>query len=601
MGGHEIGARIPYRLRTRANVWLCVFCLVGVLVVGAQPAAAGFGACAQPVSSGALPVASDCLFILHVAIALTDCEPHDPCVCAPDGSSSTTATDALRCLVAAIGSDSTLACGCAGPNGTAGTIGPEGGTLQTTDDDGTAYTLTIPADAIPTGLTIAMTPNTAIDGYPLAGGVVAGVELEPSGTVFATPVTLEVETTATPDVGRVPVAILFSGDGPSFERSFVATGAGTFAVPMLHFSGGTVGFATAQELESLAASQTVGGCILATGLPDVAAIHARYRSCFQSDVLPPLEAATDDVQLATAIGNFVMWKIDSRLALGVDQFTTFDDVAETAQYFDALVGKLQEAIIRDNQRCEEQQSLASLAAVLFWQTQATRCGLDSVANLLDRATILRNLCAHAVVDNLVIPDDIQVGFPHSLDIQLGLLFNGQQDSQGVPFEVTLTADGVNIQRPNGFTDAQGNYTTVITATRDGDLSITARSCLVFPGTKTASDVCVEETATTSAIDLTGNWTGAGGSFCAILSQNQNAISGTIHLVAGKTIALLATLSGSQILGLSLDGDFGEAVCTASGSGTATNDTIALTFTFDEPPCNTSISFSLDFTRGGICP
>ena len=86
-------------------------------------------------------------------------------------------------------------------NATSGVVGPAGGTLQTTANDGTVYTLTIPANAIATGKTITMTPVTAIDGYPLASGIVGGVELKPSGTVFTVPVTLVIETTQSPGAG----------------------------------------------------------------------------------------------------------------------------------------------------------------------------------------------------------------------------------------------------------------------------------------------------------------------------------------------------------------------------------------------------------------
>jgi hypothetical protein len=490
---------------------------------------------------------------------------------------------------------------------TSAVIGPAGGVLQTTANDGTVYTLTIPANDLPTGRTITMTPITAVKGYPLASGVIGGVELKPSGTVFVVPVTLEIETPKTPDAGRIPVAILYSGNATSFEPSFAGTGAGTFTVPMTHFSGGTVGFATAQELADLILRQgatCLSPAIVASNAtpPDVAAVHTTFHACFQSDVLPALESASDDVRLATALGKYVMWKDDARLALGATLFDTFDDAAETSQYLDALVGKLQEAITRDNQLCEQNQSLAALADVLFWQTQATRFGLDSVANLLDRATILRDLCAHAVVDSLAVPGGLTVGFPYSLDVQFGLLFNGATESQGVPFRVTVVGDGFDIQHPTGFTNSQGLYTTVITATRDGSVFVTAAGCLVYPGTQTASDVCVDGAGQSEGSDVGGTWTGTvslGPSpACVIINQNQNAISGTIHQFGG-TATLLATLSGNQLLGVTVDGFFAEATCTATGTGSVTGDTLTIDVTL-EPDCN-NLPVTYTFTRGGTCP
>ena len=73
--------------------------------------------CAQPVSSGASPVASDCLFILGASVGIQSCEP-DACVCDPSGDGNIVATDALLCLNAAVGNPATLDCQCgtgAGP------------------------------------------------------------------------------------------------------------------------------------------------------------------------------------------------------------------------------------------------------------------------------------------------------------------------------------------------------------------------------------------------------------------------------------------------------------------------------------------------------
>lgn len=66
--------------------------------------------CSQPVSAGANPVASDCLFILNVAVGNLTCTPE--CVCAPTGTLPAKATDALLCLNAAVGASVELNCPC---------------------------------------------------------------------------------------------------------------------------------------------------------------------------------------------------------------------------------------------------------------------------------------------------------------------------------------------------------------------------------------------------------------------------------------------------------------------------------------------------------
>ena len=66
--------------------------------------------CAQPLSSGPTPIASDCLFILRAAVGSETCAL--VCVCDVNGTSGVTATDALTCLKKAVGQEVLLSCPC---------------------------------------------------------------------------------------------------------------------------------------------------------------------------------------------------------------------------------------------------------------------------------------------------------------------------------------------------------------------------------------------------------------------------------------------------------------------------------------------------------
>jgi hypothetical protein len=66
--------------------------------------------CAQPVSSGPIPVSTDCLYILQASVGLQTCAP--ACVCSPSGDDTIAATDALMCLNASIGIEVLLDCPC---------------------------------------------------------------------------------------------------------------------------------------------------------------------------------------------------------------------------------------------------------------------------------------------------------------------------------------------------------------------------------------------------------------------------------------------------------------------------------------------------------
>ncbi len=68
------------------------------------------GDCAQPVSNGDGPVATDCLYILRAAVGLESCSPE--CICAVRGTVPAVASDALSCLVMAVGGPDTRACPC---------------------------------------------------------------------------------------------------------------------------------------------------------------------------------------------------------------------------------------------------------------------------------------------------------------------------------------------------------------------------------------------------------------------------------------------------------------------------------------------------------
>lgn len=79
------------------------------------PAHAGNGDCGQPLSTGAIPSASDALFVLRTAVGVDTCDLE---VCDVDSSCRVTASDALRILRAAVGQGVTLNCSGCGPSTT---------------------------------------------------------------------------------------------------------------------------------------------------------------------------------------------------------------------------------------------------------------------------------------------------------------------------------------------------------------------------------------------------------------------------------------------------------------------------------------------------
>jgi len=72
------------------------------------------GFCSQPSSNGPELNASDCLYVLKVAVGLLTCSP--ACSCAPKGTLPTKATDALLCLRKSVGQPVSLLCPCPVPD-----------------------------------------------------------------------------------------------------------------------------------------------------------------------------------------------------------------------------------------------------------------------------------------------------------------------------------------------------------------------------------------------------------------------------------------------------------------------------------------------------
>ncbi len=121
-----------------------------------------------------------------------------------------------------------------------------GGSISTTAQDGTVYTLTIPPDALVSDETITLTPVTAVDGMPLSGGLSGAVNFEPDGLSLLEPATLEIQFTG-------PVS---TADAISFQ--YIGNGSDCFLIPEMidgstvslqinHFSGAGNGKGTDED------------------------------------------------------------------------------------------------------------------------------------------------------------------------------------------------------------------------------------------------------------------------------------------------------------------------------------------------------------------
>lgn len=122
-------------MNTQHNTFRIMQAAISCLVAAAALAlpALSHGAlcdCAQPVSTGDGPTATDCLKILRVAVGSDTCGSCGDPTCRPNGGDITTATDALICLNAAVGQPGLL--GCTGGASTTSTSSTTTSTTTTT-------------------------------------------------------------------------------------------------------------------------------------------------------------------------------------------------------------------------------------------------------------------------------------------------------------------------------------------------------------------------------------------------------------------------------------------------------------------------------------
>lgn len=96
-------------------------------------------------------------------------------------------------------------------------IGPEGGALDTTDERGVKYSLVIPPQALDTELEITMTPVSSINGWPMDGGLVGAVRLEPEGWLLNEVAMLTISIPEPISDGMRPLAFAFNGSGNEFH------------------------------------------------------------------------------------------------------------------------------------------------------------------------------------------------------------------------------------------------------------------------------------------------------------------------------------------------------------------------------------------------
>ena len=226
-----------------------------------------------------------------------------------------------------------------------------GGSLSTTDSNGTQYTLTLPADALFSGTVIRMTPVTSLAGMP--GGLIGAVKLEPEGLVLNAPATLEVEPL---DPTTVPadrqVAFTSEGGGQDFHLLHDPNGGLSFDI--VHFSAPGVSDMSSSDVANVEShtpvrsqAQFEAALEKAYRAGDVQGTISLSRSYYTDVVRPQLQSAlTSDDAMDAAFAAAFSWKQLVTL-FGLETGVQ----AEMDEWYDLMSQVLQNAAARAWSRC----------------------------------------------------------------------------------------------------------------------------------------------------------------------------------------------------------------------------------------------------------
>jgi hypothetical protein len=272
-------------------------------------------------------------------------------------------------------------------------IGPDGGTIETSGSDGTAYVLTVPAEALAFDTPITMTPLAGLEGFPneTPPEHVLGVELTPNGLEFARPATLSIESASgLPETDIVAIAYRGEGDDAAFHYFDQS---GTTATLMIgHLSGYTtvspflIGdespsllrkFFTQDEIEARLRSEVAYFLTILRQLQNIDAVQewnvvdiARHAlSLYRRLVISPRVAVADrscrDAHLALLA--YIEYQ-QQRQLLGVAEDPTFDLVGAGMLAPQALIDLATEVCFREEfERCARFGDFYD-TAVFFYDT-----------------------------------------------------------------------------------------------------------------------------------------------------------------------------------------------------------------------------------------
>ena len=308
-------------------------------------------------------------------------------------------------------------------------IGPDGGTLSTTADDGTNFTLTIPEGALFSTETITMTPIGSAES-PLETARFLGVIMEPDGLILFEPAILEIGGADIDAEASYGFSAESSGDGLHLTPTTISEGVGVM-VP--HFSSvGVVNaqFAEAFTLEDLAPkgrkeAVTHDVAVLSRRIDDADARHAAIDGAISDwliEIAIDTAFATSTADVEDLFGEFML----ARTLVEELSKTSEAPLTEARQHLASTGDDLQLAMLplfdAENLRCIQTRDPEAVFGMIRWALLihwlATQGYGDTWREHVDRIDKALIGCA-------------------TFELEFDSLADGSND--GVTFETTMTS------------------------------------------------------------------------------------------------------------------------------------------------------------------
>ena len=398
-----------------------------------------------------------------------------------------------------------------------GAIGINGGKISSTASNGVTYTLIVPPDALTESVNISLTPISSMGNAPLASGVVGAVQMEPSGLQFRRAATLRIGAVPTVATGKKLIGFNTANDGSKFVLNLPNIKNGATELSIYHFSDSGAGTATPNEINQIPALEPLSDLsetefkaqvdTAALGGSSDADVADIFKTWFNKIVQPLLNAAKNSTDFD--INNkaefaFERW-FDAREGVknasvgGVDLTPLLIDEDAFARPIVAkhVLALMNNLIAKCQSDSTTDLKMDKLRRANALQLEAKKYGFDTASFGLEKAGFLSKIndCARVVLDPIVLPS-ITLGSDKSLDARAQVIFVGDPNPHGAPFEFTLTPTNASVKTPKGFSDSDGKYTTVFTATTT-DVSLEVRACLVLEvDNPIGSEVCVTQNVLT---------------------------------------------------------------------------------------------------------